>query len=208
MKMRVATLLLMLAVCAVAWAQPRAYRGISFGDSPQAVKAAIVDDSAFTISYPPDLNLRSDAGNAMWQKYLNLSAPVVEIGKIPYRVSFFFHNGGLYRMQFDSRPLDANHFDTLVMQAKDNLVRVIQFAHGRPDVHRGLSFADTRSQQVIWSDVWQPNADGVGYSVGIGEADSLFFAALWVQYAPLVEQYKQATQDKQNANQKKSAKDF
>lgn len=186
----------------------RQFRGINFGDSPQVVKATMLNDSAFDISYPPDLNLRDDDSNAMWQRFLNLSTPVVPIGDRSYRVGFYFYDGQLYRVEFQSHSYDADHLDNEVKQARDNLVGVIKGAHGLPDVHRDLGFLDTKSRRVVWSDTWNAKTDGVSYKIGIGESDSTFYATLWVQYVPLLNQYIESLQEEQSAAQMKSASDF
>lgn len=209
MKMRAAALVLVLAVCAAAWAQPRAYRSINFGDSIQTVASKVFGDKAFSgysrgVPFSKD-NTMQDAVSGV-----EIGVPSVHatIAGAPYEMTFQFFQGQLFRVGFTSVSWDADYFDTTLRTEQGDLVSVITQAHGPPDVRKDVGLLDMQSGYNVWSDIWKKNADGVSYKIGLGESESKFDAVLWIEYVPLRNKYNQAIQDQQNAAKKKSASDF
>lgn len=209
MRRRQAFSLFVLALSALALAQPRAFREINFGESAAVVAEKIANDSAFTspmggpvsMYYPPEV----------FQNYINApGATIVDtsVGGKTYHLIFDFHDDQLYRIQFQSEPDSAQYLDTRIEGLKNNLVTVITKAHGEPDRHQDVAILDLRAGHITWSDVWIAEIGGVGYKVGLGETNNMFYAAMWVEYAAIADRMTEVDQQEQNDAQQKSSQDF
>ena len=197
-------IILVLVFAPLALAQGKAFRNISFGDSLAEVTQQVLTDEAFRNQF--DHPVRQDT--TVPERVLELQSQYVTIGGQRYEIIFNFYDNKLFRLEFYSDDLTANYFDTDVKDLRDTLVSVISSAHGNPTTTYDVSFFDMQSGYIQWSHKWPTNAEGSAYKIGIGEVESTYYAAMWVEWSWLTELYEQATQADQEGTVEESSNDF
>ncbi len=63
-------------------------------------------------------------------------------------------------------------------------------------------------QRVLWSHIWNADDTNVRYNIGIGERESEYYAALWINYLPLLNAYEKSSSQRNGREVGEDATDF
>ena len=184
--------LAVVLLSSLALAQSRALRDIRFGDSFAVVTWKVCHDPAFTTGDGSPV-AGSPTGSPEQCVYRGLV--YTEVAAYPYRLRFQFYDDRLFRIWFLSPAMAADAFDALVMPSHDNLVQSISRSHGYPDTSRSVEVSTIELGQFSWSNIWNTNADGVAFVVGIARNDATFSAVLIAEDSRLRDLYERSLED-------------
>ena len=194
----------LLLILNIAIAQGKAFRDINFGDPFVTVTQKVLNDEVFKNQF--DRHVTMDT--TVPEKILELQSQYVDVGGTRFEIDFHFYDDKLFRVTFYSDDLSANYFNTTVKQMRDVLVQVITRANGSPDTGRNISLLDMDSGYIKWSHTWQTNNEEFEYKIGLGEAKSTYYAAMWIQWTWLANLYEEALQGEENDAIEESVRDF
>lgn len=159
----------------------RAYRDIHFADSFDTVANKIFKDEAFLNGFVPvsrSLGMaKSPREWLSWGMQVNTI-----IGGDRYLVDFDFYDDKLYRITFTGGAYSASYFDTALMDLRDNLVKVITGAHGSPSHTRETSLLGMSAGYVTWSHIWDTNAEGTSYRIGLAQSGFSYYPVLSIEW--------------------------
>lgn len=202
--MKILHMLLLLVLLGTTAAQGKAYRDINFGDPFEVVTQKVLEDEHFRNQF--DHPIRVDT--TVPERVLELQTQYVSIAGSRYQIRFHFYDEKLFRLRFFSDDYTANYFSTRVTSLRDRLVGVITAARGRPTATRNASFFDMDSGYIQWTHTWAPSSDGTEHRIGLGEAESTYYAAMEIQWAWLASLYQEALEQTDRSVVDESISDF
>lgn len=181
--------LLLLTASALALAQPRAWRDLTFGMSGTEVTAHLGSYEDVRISGVVGLTREITFSGAN------------------FRISFLWPDDVLGRVAFTSDPVTASLFDSTFRARQQILVDIISTAYGEPS---RVTTPDVLSVQpgFTWTHTWPVDENGVLRRVGIDMWEYRYSAVLWVEDAPRVDAWEAERQRARDADVEDAADDF
>ena len=163
-----------------------AYRDIYFGETQSIVEQKCKNDNKIDEIVP--------------------GGYTIEIGEYEYSLTFEYYKGQLYRLEFTGYRENADYFDTIVKDKRNEMVKVIEKVYGTADKKNNINFLDMKSNYIIWSHIW--NQGDKEIKIGIAESDFNYFPKMYIIYTPLAKQKEEEEKNKKENKINDSSEDF
>lgn len=164
---------------AVASAQDlRAWMDLNFGDSPEIVQAKMEAMQAEGRIAPGGVWQGQDYSRIARDP--TTSTYPVSIAGVDMRLNFDFYDNKLYRLNFDTSPVNASYWDAEVLPNAAIVRDVLRTALGAPSSRYNVGFLDMRNGFIKWTDVWR--SGGVSRYLGLYESGSRFGVELRIEW--------------------------
>jgi len=173
---------MLLACLAFTFAQAqgvRAWQDLNFGDSPEVIHQkmeAMLADGRIARSF---YHSEGAYGGSYWPG--DVVGYPLSLAGLDMSVSFAFHDGGLYWLQFLGRYRAANFWDSAVMNEVSVLRDVLVSALGQPTEYYSVRRYDLAPYSSLYAYVWRGD-DGVSRFLGVREGQYQYAPALVIQH--------------------------
>lgn len=179
----------------------KAYRSIAFGDSKRTVTEKIKQDPEITALSEEKAQDLTDVRSLV----------SVKINGAIYYMGFEFYRDQLYSVSFKSASsYTADYLKSKIKDQVDFLAATMNSKYGEPTWYKELSILDLDSQFVTFSHIWDETRTGDRkvIKIGIGASDAKFYAAMYIEYLPLLQEKERQNSTNFENEIKETGEDF